>query len=416
MKTILLADDEANLRTLVRTTLEDPLHKILEAPDGSVALEMTRKERPDLLVLDWMMPGLTGIEVLRALRASEDLAHIPVLMLTAKGQDKDRDLALTLGVQGFLVKPFSPMELLDKVQEILMAAAPRSPGRIAPASAPRKFSSDLSGKLERTDSQLAYYARDLKRAIEAERERAKELAKANADLQILNRLKTEFVIFISRELRNPLNAMSIVHLLDPYGDSNEQSEAIDVVRHGYERLHDFIQKGLRYFEWLATERVASSESSDLPAVVHAVAHNIPALREPGVDFRVDAPNVPSFVRAAEGPLREVLEALLDNAVRHSPEEKHIRVNIAVVEDFVVLTVADRGIGIDHERVRDLFHPFTVSDVTRRPGGTGLSLALAQAIVTAHGGRLGARSAGRGKGATFTVELPLARELVPLGVG
>src|SRR2546422_5742796 len=69
VKKILLADDESNLRKLVRTTLEDPAYQIFEAPNGSRALELARKEVPDLLLLDWMMPGMTGIEVLKALRS-----------------------------------------------------------------------------------------------------------------------------------------------------------------------------------------------------------------------------------------------------------------------------------------------------------------------------------------------------------
>lgn len=119
MKTILLADDELSLRVLVRTTLADPAYRILEAADGVNALELVRAERPDLLVLDWMMPGLSGIAVATALRQDPATAAIPIIMLTAKGQDADRGQGQALGLQAYLVKPFSPLELLDKVQEIL---------------------------------------------------------------------------------------------------------------------------------------------------------------------------------------------------------------------------------------------------------------------------------------------------------
>jgi len=119
MKTILLADDEANLRMLVHTTLDDPQYRILEAPDGTTAFALANKERPDLLVLDWMMPGMTGIEVARALRANTSTAHIPIIMLTAKGQEKDKEQGRTFGTYASLVKPFSPLELLEKVQEVL---------------------------------------------------------------------------------------------------------------------------------------------------------------------------------------------------------------------------------------------------------------------------------------------------------
>lgn len=119
MKTILLADDEANLRILVRTTLEDLEYYILEATDGTTALELARKERPDLLVLDWMMPGINGIEVAAALRQDPATAHIPVIMLTAKGQEMDKAQGHAVGAYAYLIKPFSPLELLRKVQEVL---------------------------------------------------------------------------------------------------------------------------------------------------------------------------------------------------------------------------------------------------------------------------------------------------------
>jgi len=119
MKTILLADDEAYLRLLVHTTLDDPAYRILEATDGHQALAMARVEHPDLLVLDWMMPGLSGIAVAQALRQDPATAHIPIIMLTAKGQAEDQAYGHALDLHAYLIKPFSPLELLEKVQAIL---------------------------------------------------------------------------------------------------------------------------------------------------------------------------------------------------------------------------------------------------------------------------------------------------------
>src|ERR671925_1415807 len=111
MKTILLADDEANLRILVRITLDDPEYCLLEAADGTTALELARKERPDLLVLDWMMPGINGLEVAKALRQDPATAHIPIIMLTAKSQEADKAQGHSVGACTYLIKPFSPLEL-----------------------------------------------------------------------------------------------------------------------------------------------------------------------------------------------------------------------------------------------------------------------------------------------------------------
>ena len=121
MKSILLADDEESLRILVHATLEDPDHVIFEACDGEEALAIARQQAPDLIVLDWMMPGKTGVEVTALLRLNEATRHTPIILLTAKSQQEDIGAAVRAGVTSYLVKPFSPVELLGKVQELLGA-------------------------------------------------------------------------------------------------------------------------------------------------------------------------------------------------------------------------------------------------------------------------------------------------------
>lgn len=118
MKTILLAEDEPNLRLLVTSTLEDPKYELVSCADGLEALARARDSHPDLLILDWMMPGLTGIDVVRTLRAESGFETVPVVLLTARSQEHDRAEARKAGVTHYLTKPFSPLELLDLVESI----------------------------------------------------------------------------------------------------------------------------------------------------------------------------------------------------------------------------------------------------------------------------------------------------------
>ena len=122
MKTVLVVDDEASLRNLVRTTLESDSYRILEASDGNEALEIAIVEKPDLIVVDWMMPGRTGIEVVMELRKTVDGKDIPIIMLTARGQKVDIERGAEAGVTIYLVKPFSPLELIDRVEQLLGSA------------------------------------------------------------------------------------------------------------------------------------------------------------------------------------------------------------------------------------------------------------------------------------------------------
>jgi len=117
MKTILIADDEENLRILIETTLEDSDLSLLHCRDGAIAIEVAKARLPDLLILDWMMPGMSGLEVLRSLRGEPITAHIPVVLLTARGQEKDRAEGMAAGAYAYLVKPFSPLELLRIVHQ-----------------------------------------------------------------------------------------------------------------------------------------------------------------------------------------------------------------------------------------------------------------------------------------------------------
>lgn len=119
MKTILLADDEPHLRTLVTATLDGDRYRIVEAPDGPTAVALARSECPDLVLLDWMMPDMTGLDVAQALRALPETAAVPIIFLTAKGRDADRAAGLAAGACAYLVKPFSPLELLARVEEVL---------------------------------------------------------------------------------------------------------------------------------------------------------------------------------------------------------------------------------------------------------------------------------------------------------
>lgn len=117
---ILVADDEPHIRRILITLLRNAGFEIDEAVDGREALERVGSDtRYDFILLDLMMPRASGIEVLRAIRSDGARSETPVIILTAKGQDTDRDEALEAGADDFLTKPFSPKKLLGRIQEIL---------------------------------------------------------------------------------------------------------------------------------------------------------------------------------------------------------------------------------------------------------------------------------------------------------
>ena len=120
LATVLICDDEPSLRELIRISLDGP-YRFVEADDGEASLEIARRERPDVVILDMMMPRMSGLEVLSALRQEEGLADIPVIVLTA--QPATREEALRQGADVVMVKPFEPEQIAAAVEEVLEDSA-----------------------------------------------------------------------------------------------------------------------------------------------------------------------------------------------------------------------------------------------------------------------------------------------------
>ena len=119
MTTVLVADDDRDIRDLVAFKLTAAGYDVITAEDGTQALSSVLEHRPDLAVLDVMMPGMAGTDVLRAVREHEDVARTPVILLTAKVQEADVQSGFATGADDYVVKPFSPRELLSRIQAVL---------------------------------------------------------------------------------------------------------------------------------------------------------------------------------------------------------------------------------------------------------------------------------------------------------
>ncbi len=116
---ILVVDDEPDVLSLLNLMLDSQGYQVISASDGQEALEKARGQAPDLILLDVMLPRLDGYKVARMLKFDENFRHIPIIMLTAKVQEKDRQTGLEMGVDDYITKPFDTGALLEKVKAIL---------------------------------------------------------------------------------------------------------------------------------------------------------------------------------------------------------------------------------------------------------------------------------------------------------
>ncbi|MGF1604873.1 MAG: phosphate regulon transcriptional regulator PhoB [Rhodothalassiaceae bacterium] len=127
---ILLVEDDSNLTELIRYNLQREEFDILCAGDGEEGLMMATEMPPDLILLDWMLPNLSGIEICRRLRRTNETANVPIIMLTARAEETDRVRGLEIGADDYITKPFSPRELIARINAVLRRVRPGLSGKV----------------------------------------------------------------------------------------------------------------------------------------------------------------------------------------------------------------------------------------------------------------------------------------------
>jgi signal transduction histidine kinase len=390
---ILVVDDQAQTRELLEAHLTNAGYRVLMAEGGLEALAAVAAHPPDLILLDVMMPGMDGYEVCRRLKSNEDTAFIPIVILTAL-QDFDLRLrAIELGADDFLSKPFSHLELMTRVRSLL--------------------------RLKALHDQVAASNRRLEEKVA---ERTAALERALADLQAMDRLKSEFLSNISHELRTPLTPMKgylPAILREEFGPlTPSQRQTLGHIAQSVDRLHRLIEDLLTFTDWESEEiSLCLGGVRVEPVVEQALMSVSPAAQEKGVDLTMEVGADLPQIRADAAVLAQAIGHLMENAVKFTPRGGHVRVTAQHIwgdsgeaggRSFVLLVIRDTGIGIPPGAIPKIFDRFyqVDSSSTRQYGGTGLGLAIVKRILDAHGAPIRVESL-EGKGTTFSIRLPVA---------
>jgi signal transduction histidine kinase len=367
---ILLADDNADMREYVGRLLRERW-RVETVSDGVAALEAARRERPDLVLTDVMMPRLDGFGLLRALRA-EGLGSVPVIMLSARAGEESRVDGLTAGADDYLVKPFSARELLARVSTHLQIGA-------------------------------------LRAAAEAGQREANRA----------NRAKDEFLAMLGHELRNPLSPiLTALHLMRRRGGGALERERAVIERQvdHLVRLVDDLLDVSRITRGKLDLKLAPVEIAQV--VARAIDTASPLLEQHRHHLQVDVPLAGLAVSGDASRLAQVIANLLTNAAKYTPDGGHVSISAAREGGSVVVRVRDDGIGIAPEMLPRVFELFAQEPqaIDRSSGGLGLGLAIVKNLVEMHGGRVTASSEGRGHGAEFEVTLPALEASDPTSSG
>lgn len=372
---VLVADDENDMRSYIVSLLSED-YRVVQTQDGSHVASLVEEHLPELVLLDWMMPGKDGLAVCRELRADSRNRDLKIVLLTARIDEKSKIDALQSGADDFLTKPFSSIEVKTRVANLLRVARLQKDLRLR--------NDELTAtidKLQRTETML----------IQSEKMNA--IGSLSAGLL--------------HEINNPLNyTLTAISFASQRKASlaPEMQEVLADVEEGMIRIRDVITnlKGFAYPEKSGTESLFTLQE------VFQSACKIMAGEMAGIEIKVDLPE-DLVIRGQKTQIMHLFLNLLSNAAHALQSQpvnrpKVVTVRASVTEDLASIEVADSGPGIPDDIINRVFEPFfTTRDVG---SGMGMGLSICHTIMEAHHGtiRVGNRPGG---GAVFTINLPLA---------
>jgi signal transduction histidine kinase len=361
VKIILIADDEGALLEVLASVITELGHRPVVAHDGRQALSLARAHRPDLIISDHMMPGLTGVELLRTLRQDEVLGRVPFLLMSA-AQPKGAEEA-----DAFLAKPMS----LEGMEAAITEALHRSAGALEERS---EFdlippaSHDSSQGMARAEL-LAWVAHEVKTPLSS--------ARLNMDL-------------LARDLVGP--------------EHDTRRRRVRSALNQLERMGELVNSVLQASQIANGKLRLDREPTDLKALLEATVAYWRDTR-PEAEFLLSVPEEDVQLSLDPKRVREVLDNLISNAVKYRHDSKEVEVRLVLSPGRAVISVQDFGVGIDAAELPRVFNRFHRAEGTHGEGH-GLGLFIAAGLAALHGGALTAKSE-RGVGSTFSLALPLA---------
>jgi signal transduction histidine kinase len=367
--TLLVVDDEARNRKLLEGYLRAEGYEVLMAVDGPSALLLVKERQPDVILLDVMMPGMTGHEVCRKVKADSRSRLSQVMMVTALADIADKVEGLDTGADDYLAKPVRREELLAKVRALLRAR-------------------QLLGELEQ--------ARDA-------------LAARNEELQLKKTLAQTLV----HDMKSPLTA--VIGNLDllQLRSQDELQYLITRSKRGADRMLQMILNLLDVEKLEEGALTPNRGRVDAISIARASIEEADTAAERArVELVLEAPE-PAFIAGDADLLRRVLDNLVANGIAHSPADSQVIVGVAVRPEGVELSVSDGGPGIPEELRESIFEKYAQVGRSDGAGGSnrGLGLTLCRLAIEAHGGAIWVERAPGG-GSRFTAVLPDAEVAAP----
>jgi signal transduction histidine kinase len=380
---ILIVDDNPKNRAICEEIFEEDFD-LIHAEDGTTALQLIRERHPDVVLLDVMMPGINGYEVCQRMKADAETGHIPVIIVSAKGQTDEIIEGFDSRADDYIVKPFVNSELRARVRATL--------------------------RLKQTQDELQAANRKL-------HEHTRKLEEANDRLKELDRIKAGFTAMLVHDLRSPLSVVQVTLQMLESDSLVAQSEYKALIRESLASCNDLFELTsdlMEIFRSESTTMVLSLSRMSLQRLVEEPFRQATVLaskKDISLDLRL--PEEPLVVRADSYKLQRALTNLLSNAVKFTPRGGTIGLHVTPSQSLggvevpseVLIDVIDSGDGIPSHDLPFIFDPYYQANTQNSGMGSGLGLAIVKRIVAAHGGEVSVKSK-LGEGSRFSIRLPL----------
>ncbi len=364
---ILVVDDVMSNVLLLKVLLTNEKFQVITANGGNKCVEMAKSEHPDLILLDVMMPDISGFDTAVILKKDPDTADIPIIFLTALNAPSDLVHGFQVGANDFLSKPFSKEELIMRVMhQISLVAAKRI---------------------------IVQQNDELKRTI------------GNRD---------KMYSVIAHDLRSPMASIRmvlnlVVNCLSREVVGNEIFDLIDKANRESEETHDLLDNLLKWTKSQTGRLNVVFQDFDLADVVPGVVDIFVMIAETKhIELKLDMGNSPVMVRADKDMLKTVIRNFISNAIKFSNEGSTIDIFVTLQDKFAKINVRDHGVGISEDRLHNLFRAGKTTYGTNNEEGSGLGLQLCQDFAEKNGGSVCVESV-QGEGSTFSVLVPLLTE-------
>ena len=362
---ILIVDDVVSNVLLLKILLTNEKFQVCTANCGSMCIEQARNEKPDLILLDVMMPDMSGFDTAVIMKKDPELKEIPIIFLTALNSPQDLVKGFQVGANDFLSKPFNKEELIVRVMhQIELVAAKRLI---------QKQNRELLATINNRDKMYSVIAHDLRSPMASIR-------------MVLNLAVATIPADIVGE--------EIFGLIDK---ANKESEEV----------HDLLDNLLKWTKSQTGRLNVVLQDLDLNDIIPGVV-DIFEMIAATKHIKLSYTGQSTIVRADNDMLKTVVRNFMSNAVKFSPENSSIEISVVTEGDFAKVSVRDHGVGISADRLGSIFHKGETTYGTGGEEGSGLGLQLCQDFARKNGGDVSMESV-EGEGSTFSVFVPLKKD-------